>query len=46
MRGTPSCLLFDEQFVLLEDWFGHKGEDEIASIVERSLKGLEGLNGG
>ena len=37
MRGTPSFLLFDENRVLLDEWFGHKGEREIATVVERLL---------
>lgn len=38
MPGTPSFFLFDENFVLLDGWFGHKGEREIAGIVERWLR--------
>lgn len=37
MRGTPSCLLFNENLVLLDEWFGHKEEADIAAIVEHWL---------
>jgi hypothetical protein len=28
MRGTPSFFLFEENLVLLDEWFGHNGEAE------------------
>lgn len=37
MRGTPSFLLFDQDLVLLDEWFGHKAEGDIAAIVEKRL---------
>lgn len=37
MRGTPSFLLFDDNLAVRDEWFGHKGEGEIAAIVERRL---------
>lgn len=40
MPGTPSFLLFDENLVLLDGWFGHKEEREIGNIVERWLNRL------
>lgn len=38
MHGTPSVLLFDEKLVLLDAWFGHKAERDIAAVVERWLR--------
>jgi hypothetical protein len=41
MPGTPSFFLFDENLVLLDGWFGHKGEREITDIVETRLRRSE-----
>ncbi|MGF1459015.1 MAG: globin family protein [Leptolyngbyaceae cyanobacterium] len=37
LQGTPSWILFDEGFTILAEWFGHKAESEVESILKRSL---------
>jgi hemoglobin-like flavoprotein len=37
LQGTPSWILFDEGCTILAQWFGHKAESEVESILRRSL---------
>ena len=36
-RGTPTFILFDEQYDVLEHWFGHKKPQEINEILQKWL---------
>ncbi len=33
LRGTPSWILFDADFTILAQWFGHKSETEMMSLI-------------
>ncbi len=35
LQGTPSWILFDESFRILAQWFGHKSESEVESILHQ-----------
>lgn len=37
LQGTPSWILFDESFTILEQWFGHKSESAVESILHQWL---------
>jgi hemoglobin-like flavoprotein len=37
LQGTPSWILFDESFTILKQWFGHKSESEVESILHQWL---------
>ena len=37
LQGTPSWILFDESCTILAQWFGHKAESDIESLLQRSL---------
>ena len=38
LRGTPSWLLFDSNYNLLREWFGHKSDSEVESILTQFLE--------
>lgn len=38
LQGTPSWILFDERFMILAQWFGHKSESEVESILQCPLR--------
>ena len=38
LQGTPSWLLFDASSTILAQWFGHRAEAEIMSIITRVLE--------
>lgn len=38
LNGTPSWILFDSQYSILESWFGHKSDSDIESIIEYYLR--------
>ncbi len=37
LQGTPSWILFDKSLTILEQWFGHKSESEVESILHQWL---------
>lgn len=37
LPGTPTWLLFDSNFIILEKWFGHKSDVEVEAILTQSL---------
>lgn len=39
LRGTPSCILFDKNFHIKEQWFGHENFNEINKIIEKWMSG-------
>jgi len=34
-KGTPTFILFDEEYCILEHWFGHKKNNKIKEILNR-----------
>ena len=37
LRGTPSFILFDEHYIVLEHWFGHRQQHEVEQRIEKWL---------
>lgn len=35
LRGTPSCILFNDNYDIIEEWFGHKELNEIYDIIDK-----------
>ncbi|MDV3351171.1 hypothetical protein QGP82_20870 [Leptothoe sp. LEGE 181152] len=38
LQGTPSWILFDGDFTILAQWFGHKAETEVSKIINHVLE--------
>lgn len=38
LRGTPSFILFNENYEILKHWFGHKQPEEIESMLKSYLQ--------
>ncbi len=38
LQGTPSWIVFDGDYTILAQWFGHKSETEVDSIIARALQ--------
>ncbi|WP_136467858.1 hypothetical protein [Flagellimonas onchidii] len=36
-RGTPTFVLFDEEYTVLKHWFGHKTYEEVEYIITKHL---------
>ncbi len=37
LQGTPSWILFDESCTILAQWFGHKSESAVESLLQEAL---------
>ena len=41
LRGTPSYVLFNDQYEILDDWFGHKSYEQISEKIMRFNQALD-----
>lgn len=37
LRGTPSWILFDQDYNILTEWFGHRSETAVESLVVEAM---------
>ena len=40
LQGTPAWILFDGDFTILAQWFGHKSETDVATIINHALNSV------
>ncbi|MGF1494641.1 MAG: hypothetical protein ACFBSC_19770 [Microcoleaceae cyanobacterium] len=38
LQGTPSWIIFDAEYTILAEWFGHQPEDQIIALLNRFVE--------